>query len=181
MSVRIRIGEDDWLTGEPDQRQTAVTSAGGVQFAARQNMTVQAGPNWPAQRPIDLLQRGVILSFWVTRTFADVAATVTWLADLLSVEPSLPMQEDVIIRWEHHDEIGYTESRLPWGALRFDSIAHDGPETLRLRISVMASEMEDHAVYAPGHILSEAGPRILWEDGTPLRLESDDYTLTTNP
>ena len=182
MSVRVRLGEV-WLTGEPEVRQALVNSAGGVQDAARHNMTVEAGPEWPAQRPLDLMQRGVTLGFVVTRSFADVVAMVTWLADVLSLTPELPRQGDVIVRWQHNDGIGYTEARLPWGAVRFDSISHDGPVTLRIRMSILAGEMEDHAVYAPAHLLAETGPRILMEDGTPVMLDSGDsdfYMLTVN-
>lgn len=179
-AVRIRLG-DVWLTGEPEQRQALVTSAGAVQFSARHNMTVEAGPDWPAQRPLDLMQRGVTLGFVVTRTFDDIVAMVTWLSDVLSLETEMARQGDVIIRWNHNDGIGYSEGRLPWGAVRFDSISHDGPQTLRLRVSVMAGEMEDHAVFALPHLLAEAGPRFLTESGLALRTQGDEYTLTVNP
>jgi len=180
MSVRVRLGEV-WLTGEPEVRQALVTSAGGVQYAARHNMTVEAGPEWPAQRPLDLMQRGVVLSYFLTRSFGDVVGMVNWLADVLSLDPELPRQGDVIVRWMHNDGIGYTEGRLPWGAVRFDSISHDGPVTLRIRMSILAGEMEDHAVFALPHLLAETGPRFLLESGVALRTESDEYTLTINP
>lgn len=179
--VRVRLGSgvgEVWLTGEPEQFQGVVTSAGGLTFGAEQKMTVEAGPGWVAQRPMDLRQRGVTMSFWVTRSFVSVVAMAAWLADLLSAEPSVASQADVYVRWYHNTEIGYTQSKLPWAAVRYDSIAHDGPRTLRMRISIMSAEMLDNEVYAQQHLLAETGPRFLLEDGTPIRI-SDNYVLVT--
>jgi hypothetical protein len=142
-------------------------------------MTVEMGPGWAAQRPVDLMQRGVTLSFFVTRSFEDVLEMVTWLTDLMSANPEAPAQEDVFVRWYHNTELGYTQCKMPWAAVRYDSISHDGPKTLRMRISIMAAEMVDDEVFAQRHLLTEAGPRFLLEDGTPIRLESDEYVLAT--
>lgn len=185
-AVRIRIGGHwheggVWITGEPGADQSLHTSASAPGWSAQQHMRMQSGPDWPAQRPMDLRQRGVVMSFGFTRDFGDPASMASWHADALSLSPSFPYQDDVIIRWQHHDGIGYTESRLPWAALRFDSIQHDGPSTLRILCSVFAGEMQDSAVYAPPHLLTEAGGPLLTEDGIPIRLETDDYWLALSP
>ena len=48
-----------------------------------------------------------------------------------------------------------------------------------MRLSIMAAEMLDDEVYAQGHLLTEPGPRFLFEDGSPIRVESDAFVLVT--
>lgn len=181
-AVRVRIGglwhEGGWpVTGAPGTRQALHTSAVAPAWAAQQHMQTITGADWPAARPLDLRQRAVTMSFGFARDFGSPAAMATWLATALSLTPDHPWQEDVIVRWEHHDGIGYTEARLPWAGLRFDSIEHDGPSTLRVLCSIHAGEMQDNAVYAPPHMLCETGERLLTEGRVAIRLETDDYWL----
>lgn len=174
-SLRIKVG-DVWWTGEPDQAQSEHTSAGGVAIAQVSGMRMLNGPEWAAQVPLDLRQKGVQVSWVVTRQFATVLAKATWLATALSVTPDHDWQADAILRWEHEDGEGYTESKLPWAVLRINSIAEEGPTTVRLSLSLQGAELEDHALRTRRRIVTEAGEPITTEAGETL-LTEDYVTL----
>lgn len=174
-ALRIKVG-DTWWTGEPGDAQSAMTSAQGVAWAQVAAMQMLDGPEWAAKVALDLKQKGVQLSWLVTRQFETVTAMATWLAEVLSSTPAHDWQEDVICRWDHEDGEGYTESMIPWGALRVNSITHEGPTTLRLSLMVMGPELQDHTLRTRRRIVTEAGEPITTEAGETL-LTEDYVTL----
>jgi hypothetical protein len=175
-AVRIRVG-DYWLTGQPDAPHSLVSPAASLDFGARHQMEPFAGDQWPAQRFRDLLQKGAIVRFSVTRSFPNVTAKANWIASTLSLTPLHPWQADTFVRWQHEDGIGYTESLIDWATIRLNSIVEDGPTTVLLQYMLLGPELEDYALLAVPPIRTEAGEMWLTEEGLPILAEEHELTL----
>lgn len=178
-AIRIKIGSV-WFTGAPTD-PTPEEGPQGLAFTQRSAMEMLSGPDFDAQVPRDLLQRGVTASWAMTKVFSTVTAKAAYLTGLLSLAPGLSYQADVIVRWPHEDG-GYTESLMPWAALRIQSITEEGPTTLRLLCQVLAAELQDHALYSRPFLSDEDGDPILTEDGEGIVMEEESFRLVmANP
>jgi hypothetical protein len=136
-------------------------------------MRMITGPDWAAQVPMDLLQRGVTTNFAVTVQCVDSAQMAAELTRWLSASGHSPWQEDVIIRWTHLDYVGYTEYRIPWAALRVESITHAGAQTLHILFAVHGAEMVASAIRDQPRLLWPDGRPVLWPDHEPVLLVLD--------
>jgi hypothetical protein len=132
-------------------------------------MTMLSGPEWEAQEPAQQRQKGVEVSFAVTRAFETVADVAAFLVAVMGLEPDWDWQDDIVLRWDHEDGEGYTESEIPWGALRVNNIEPEGPLTLRLSCVVLGPVLRDFALRSRPLIVTRAGEPIVTVSGRPLR------------
>jgi hypothetical protein len=171
--VLVKIG-DEWWTVAPGVASREVSAALTIGFGQVNATTLRGGPDWEAQQAWDMGQKGVTIPFSLRREFASPFDLATWLASILAGtgETSQVWQADIIIRWEHEDSEGWTESMLPWGVLRIGAMQLEGDTVLRVTCQLMGPELVDFALRSRAVLATEDGRPFVTEAGWPLVVET---------